>query len=198
MEGRRTSRREEDCQSVAECRGEHRRRRTGDQGKRQRKRQEDQQGIHKEDYKSVAHKADNKGVEICDSSFRVLYCNADSLLNKIDELTLFVVEDNPDFIVINETWANESLNNAFFNIPGFEVVTRKDRVDTTRGIGGGLLIYAKSSLAGSVAEYTKRLRSPATGCTRIPWCSPMRQLIIIKSCVTFSLPFLNLTLSLVT
>ena len=56
--------------------------------------------------------------------------------------------------MVNETWANDSLNDAFFNIPGYEVLTRKDRVDTTSGIGGGLLIYAKTDLAGSVAEYT--------------------------------------------
>ena len=78
-------------------------------------------------------------------TFRVLYNNAGSLLNKLDELSSSVFEQKPDFIAICETWSNEDLSDCFFDIPGFEIVSRKDRKDTTGGVGGGLLIYAHFS-----------------------------------------------------
>ena len=86
--------------------------------------------------------------------FRVLYCNADSLLNKMNDMTAFCCVEKPDFIVINETWANDSYNNAFFSIPGYEIICRKDRKDTSNGIGGGLIIYAKYDIARVVVEFS--------------------------------------------
>ena len=46
------------------------------------------------------------------------------------------------------------MNNAFFSIPGYEVISRNDRKDTTDGVGGGLLIYARNDMTGRVSEYT--------------------------------------------
>ena len=49
---------------------------------------------------------------------------------------------------MTETWANDSITNAMLNIPGYnlEPELRVDRADTTNGIGGGILIYAKNGL----------------------------------------------------
>ena len=45
--------------------------------------------------------------------FNVLYSNAHSVCNKIDELRCYVSENAPDFILINEAWTNGSVTDAF-------------------------------------------------------------------------------------
>ena len=85
-------------------------------------------------------------------TFRVLYCNAASLLNKLDELSTIVCDCKPDFVAVCETWSNKSLTDSFFNLPGYSLITRIDREDTTEGIGGGLITYARSDLAQNVSE----------------------------------------------
>ena len=87
-------------------------------------------------------------------AFRVLYSNVASVLNKLDELSSYAFEINPDFIAICESCGHADLNDAFFSIPGYEVVCRNDRKDTTLGIGGGLLIYARNDMVGRISEYT--------------------------------------------
>ena len=69
-------------------------------------------------------------------------------------MTALSCVENPDFILVNETWANGDYNKAFFSIPGFEIICRKDRNDTSNGIGGGLIIYAKQEIARNVVEFS--------------------------------------------
>ena len=76
----------------------------------------------------------------------VLYFNSQSLINKIDELRSTVIDLDPDIICVCETWTRSDIDNAYLNIDNFQIISRIDRKDTTRGIGGGLLIYAKTSL----------------------------------------------------
>ena len=52
----------------------------------------------------------------------------------------------PDFVFLNETWSNDEHSDAFLRIPGYEIICRKDRIDTANGIGGGLLLYMKIGL----------------------------------------------------
>ena len=73
-------------------------------------------------------------------------------MNKLDELSAVVFDAGPDFVAICETWGNSTLTNGFFNLPGYELITRRDRKDTTEGIGGGLMIYAKNDIVGNVSE----------------------------------------------
>ena len=87
-------------------------------------------------------------------TFRVLYCNARSLLNKLEDLKAVCADVKPDFILINETWANGDLDKAFFNLPGYEIVARNDRRDTSQGIGGGLLVYGSLDVVGNVTEFS--------------------------------------------
>ena len=42
------------------------------------------------------------------------YTNAQSVVNKIDELRLVAVDINPDVIVITESWAHGDIPDAFF------------------------------------------------------------------------------------
>ena len=80
------------------------------------------------------------------SSVKVLYGNAWSILNKVDELRLLSCDISPDIICITETWCNLDHTDAFLTLPGYSIVGRRDREDTTGGIGGGLLIYVRDGL----------------------------------------------------
>jgi hypothetical protein len=63
----------------------------------------------------------------------------------LDELEVTVAEDQPDVILLTEMWCNTEMNNAELQLDRYqlEVDCRKDRCDTTNGIGGGLLVYTK-------------------------------------------------------
>ena len=72
-----------------------------------------------------------------------MYTNAQSLISKIDELAATASEKKPDFILLTETWCNNTIDNALLTIPGYGIEIRKDRTDTAQGIGGGLIVYAR-------------------------------------------------------
>ena len=78
--------------------------------------------------------------------FSILYLNANSLINKIDELRYTSFDNKPDIICVCETWSNDDTLNASLNIDEYNIICRKDRTDTQKDIGGGLLIYAKANL----------------------------------------------------
>ena len=77
---------------------------------------------------------------------KILSTNARSINSKLQELKATAVDLKPDIIAITETWTNTDICNSFLNIPGYKIVIRKDRGDTTNGRGGGILIYARSTL----------------------------------------------------
>ena len=79
---------------------------------------------------------------------KIMYSNVQSIFNKLNEITTFVVEVKPDFILLTETWCNGSKNDAALSLPGYQLETdlRRDREDTTNGIGGGLLVYTKTGI----------------------------------------------------
>ena len=81
-------------------------------------------------------------------NLKVLYTNAQSLPSKIDELALVIVDQDPDIVIITETWCNSDINNAFLNLPGYFIDPdlRVDRSDTHRGIGGGIIVYVRNGL----------------------------------------------------
>ena len=71
----------------------------------------------------------------------VLYFNARSLKNKVDELSIRCQQLKPDVIVITETWLDQNVPDNFLHISEFEIL-RCDR-DIH---GGGVAVYLKSSL----------------------------------------------------
>lgn len=81
-------------------------------------------------------------------TLNIVYLNARSLLNKINDLNVLINDKSPDIILITETWANESITNAMLNVPGYciEPDLRIDRSDTLNGIGGGLIVYTRDGL----------------------------------------------------
>jgi hypothetical protein len=87
----------------------------------------------------------------------VLYTNAQSVFNKLDELKVTAALEEPDVILLTETWCGPHISNAELTIPGYQLETdmRRDRADTTAGIGGGLLVYSKM---GTVLRPTDRFK----------------------------------------
>ena len=79
---------------------------------------------------------------------KIIYFNARSIGNKLDELQALANERDPDFILITESWCNDKTSNGMLNIEGYNVEPelRIDRVDTANGIGGGLLVYSKKGI----------------------------------------------------
>ena len=80
------------------------------------------------------------------SCLDILYTNAQSLVNKIEELRAITAINNPDIVIITESWTNESISNVYLNINGYDIIERKDRNDTDKGRGGGIIIYVKKNL----------------------------------------------------
>ena len=101
-------------------------------------------------------KADISGGDkatVC-SYVSILYSNVHSLVNKIDELRCNVLDLKPDIICICETWTHADILNAYLNIDGYDIICRQDRKDTSKGVGGGLVIYVKSDLKASEVKNT--------------------------------------------
>ena len=81
-----------------------------------------------------------------EQGLRIMYTNARSIVNKIDELKSFVHTSEFDIICITEAWTNSNISNHYLNIPGFQIISRLDRIDTQNGRGGGIIIYIKDHL----------------------------------------------------
>ena len=79
-------------------------------------------------------------------SLKILSTNARSITAKIDELKATAIDLDPDIMAITESWTNSSISDPFLSIPGYRLIARKDRADTTCGRGGGILMYAKSKV----------------------------------------------------
>jgi hypothetical protein len=68
---------------------------------------------------------------------------------------LTAAEEEPDLILLTETWCGPQISNAELTVAGYQLEfdLRRDRTDTTAGIGGGLLVYSK---IGTVLNSTNR------------------------------------------
>ena len=78
---------------------------------------------------------------------KIIYLNARSLVNKLNDLEILLNEQKPDLVLICETWCNDETTLAMLNIGGYYIdpSLREDRSDTFNGIGGGLLIYVRNT-----------------------------------------------------
>ena len=77
------------------------------------------------------------------SGLKILYTNIQSVNNKINELRAVISSERPDVVAITESWTNENIDDKCLKVEGYDMVVRKDRVDTVGGRGGGILIYVK-------------------------------------------------------
>ena len=81
------------------------------------------------------------------SGLRIMYANVQSVNNKINELRATVVKEMPDVLALTETWMNESIDNCYLGIDGYDILVRTDRADTAGGRGGGIMVYVKAIVA---------------------------------------------------
>ena len=91
------------------------------------------------------------------NTINIMYTNAQSIVNKIDELRSIASDLKPDVILINESWTNKDITKAYLSIQGYELLARKDREDTTAGRGGGLLVYSRNGIVTSERELNSPL-----------------------------------------
>ena len=55
-------------------------------------------------------------------NIKILYANAQSINNKIDELRVVTLDREPDLIAITESWTNENIDNAVLKIDGYSLL----------------------------------------------------------------------------
>lgn len=77
--------------------------------------------------------------------------NARSIVNKREELELYVNEENIDIIGITETWLNELILDSEVELEGYTLL-RKDRSNGVKTRGGGVAFYVKDSISVSVRD----------------------------------------------
>ena len=66
----------------------------------------------------------NKGRNI--DKISCLYLNARGVINKRNELELYIIENKPSIIGVTESWANCDIRDSELNLEGYELF-RKDR-----------------------------------------------------------------------
>ena len=81
-----------------------------------------------------------------DKQLNIVYFNARSIKNKMDEFKIFVYQNKPDIIGIVETWLNEDQLDSELEIKDYKFL-RKDRKNEFKSQGGGIIIYYKSELS---------------------------------------------------
>ena len=87
--------------------------------------------------KSKGSKASRQSVKL-----KCFYVNARSIINKREELELYILNEKPDIIGITETWAVENIGNSELNVEGYTML-RRDRIIDVKLKGGGVLLYIK-------------------------------------------------------
>ena len=73
-------------------------------------------------------------------------CNAQSIVTKIDDLTVLLNTNHVDIACITESWLSFSVPDSAVNINGYTIV----RNDRSLNIGGGVCFYIRSSLSYKV------------------------------------------------
>ncbi|XP_077295660.1 uncharacterized protein LOC143917906 [Arctopsyche grandis] len=70
-----------------------------------------------------------------------MHTNISSIIPKFSEFQLYIINNNPDIILISESWLNNNIPDSVVDIPNFAIY-RSDREDRR---GGGVCIYVKIS-----------------------------------------------------
>jgi len=65
--------------------------------------------------------------------------------NKLSELELYISLENPDIIALTETWLRRDIADSEVSFDGY-ILFRRDRINSTKQGGGGVLIMVKNSL----------------------------------------------------
>ena len=99
----------------------------------------------------------------------MLYGNARSVINKMDELRCLAADLLPDVICITETWTNDDHTKAFLSIDNYgPPVCRRDRSDTLAGKGGGLLLFVRNDVSAPESETPEFREFNQCCCVKLP------------------------------
>ena len=77
-----------------------------------------------------------------------IYFNARSIVNKLDELQLYIDKETADIIGITETWLNEEISDVELNINDYTIF-RHDRLNKT---GGGVILLIKKDIKVNIRD----------------------------------------------
>ena len=58
---------------------------------------------------------------------KIMYTNARSIVNKIQELKLLAADCSPDVIAITESWTHSAILKQYLSIPNYSIVARHDQ-----------------------------------------------------------------------
>ena len=72
--------------------------------------------------------------------------NVHRLITHFNQAQLEIISHNYDIVAIYETWLEKSIVNSSIRIDGYDLV----RCDRTGRLGGGVLIYFKSTIAARI------------------------------------------------
>ena len=79
-------------------------------------------------------------INCCNSSLKnkisVIYTNARSVVNKLDELQLYIEDEKPDIVGITESWTHSDIDDNEIALEGYQLF-RKDRNREDKSKGGG-------------------------------------------------------------
>ena len=92
------------------------------------------QGTTEQKYKSVAK-----------SNLSCFLINARSIVNKRDELELYIAQENIDILGITESWLNDSILDSEIDLEGYTLL-RRDRNNNIKSRGGGVLFYVRNTI----------------------------------------------------
>ena len=63
-------------------------------------------------------------------------------MNKIEELKCYIFENDPDIIMITESWGNDTINDSTIQMHGYLLMKR----DRKNRVGGGCVKYVKENI----------------------------------------------------
>ena len=111
--------------------------------------------------------------------YTVLYTNARSVLNKLNELCVVAHEEKPDFILICESFCNSQLTDSLLKVPGYQLAVRQD--GNNQGRARGLLLYCKEELkrVKLTLEILDKFKE-GTGIS-VPWLGGRLSLVLVYS-----------------
>ena len=72
----------------------------------------------------------------------LMLANLISIVHKIDELNLFVMSNQTDFVFVTEAWLNDFVSRSYLHIPGYHFIN-KNRSSGIHGVVGHTELFAR-------------------------------------------------------
>ena len=105
--------------------------------------------------------------------------NAQSLKLKMDEFRNLVKEHKPHIIGVTETWGKECIDDAMFQLDGYNMY-RNDRKDKAYKAGGGTLLYINKKLGQRECKpFNCKSFESSTFC----WVTPKQGKKVLVGCI---------------